>query len=147
MFLALTQWCVNTRKMLHFITWYAPKLYPFHNDPFISYVNTGQIHLMLKQSGLMLTTVQHDTILHETQQWQLNLNPHKICDMYTDGFVQDSSISIANALETLQSCTKQLLYIAMGCLLWVIVQNWLCYNGTTLYKPFFFYWLLAWMSL
>ena len=58
--------------------------------------------------------------------------------MYTDGFVQDSSISIANALETLQSCTKQLLYIAMGCLLWVIVQNWLCYNGTTLYKPFFF---------
>ena len=34
--------------------------------------------------------------------------------MYMDGLVQDYSISIANTLEILQSCSKQSIYVIEG---------------------------------
>ena len=37
---------------------------------------------------------------------------HDVIEMaHTDGLVQDFCISIANALEILQSCSKQLIYL------------------------------------
>ena len=38
----------------------------------------------------------------------------KICQVHISGLVQDNSISIANALEILQSCTKPLICITNG---------------------------------
>ena len=38
-------------------------------------------------------------------------------DTYIDGLVQDCSISIANALEILQSCTKPLIYACYSALM------------------------------
>ena len=44
------------------------------------------------------------------QSWEIlwNANPHHI-----DGLVQDCSDSIANALESLQSCTKPSIYVLL----------------------------------
>ena len=43
--------------------------------------------------------------------FEKNMNIYlKQCSLYIDGLVQDYSISIANALEILQSCTKPSIY-------------------------------------
>ena len=51
--------------------------------------------------------------------------PNQIIDPYIDGLVQDYSISIANALEILQSCIKSSIGVTKS---WIEYPHWITHS-------------------